>query len=295
MAAITGTGSDRQPQDAFWNTLAMPWARSLRTPNDGSLPAIAPRSRPAQNARPLPDSTTTRTSPRVARAADASLSALNMWLSSALSLSGRFSLTSAIASATLMETRSFVIKTKLPGPALARGDEQRLGDGAAAADGVRQRALGQADAVMPRVRRRGQPDPFTDRVAVQVHGHPGRDEPPVAHALGRAEPVGGVGDHGEPGQAVKRPTGDQRDPQPRPHVSGPGGAPEAAGHHPPLGRPAVPPRAVVVEIPLRLRLGEIDRHLDSSRATRATRVVYVVRLRAGRGQVPHPGRGHRPV
>src|SRR3984885_140120 len=244
MAAITGTGSDRQPQAAFWNTLAMPRARSLRTPNDGSLPAIAPRSRPAQNARPVPDSTTTRTSSRLARAADASLSAPNMSLSSALSLSGRFSLTSAIASATLMKTRSFVIKTKLPGPALARGDQQRLGDRAAPAESIGQRALGQADAVLARVRCGGQPDPLADRIAVQMHGHPGRDEPPVAHALGRAEPIGGVGDHREPGQAVERAPGDQRDPQPRPHVSRPGGVSEAARDRPPLGRPPVSPRAV---------------------------------------------------
>ena len=85
----------------------------MSTPNDGSLPAIAARSRPAQNARPLPDSTTTRTSPALASSADASLSALNMSLSRALSLSGRFSLTSAIASATLIEMRSFVMNPNL--------------------------------------------------------------------------------------------------------------------------------------------------------------------------------------
>src|ERR1700722_3450834 len=150
MAAITGTGSERQPQAAFWNTLAMPQARSSSTPNDGSLPAIAARSRPAQNARPLPDSTTTRTSSRLASSADASLSPLNMSLSRALSLSGRFSLTSAIASATLMEMRSLVMKANL-----ARGDEQRLGDRAASAESICQGALGQPDAVVPRVGRGG--------------------------------------------------------------------------------------------------------------------------------------------
>src|SRR6185437_6793826 len=122
-AAITGTGSSRQTQQAYWARLATPW---LRAPRPASLPATVdwargpsamrpklPMSRPAQNARPSPDSTTARTPFSVISRSPAPTRPSNMALSRAFILSARFSRTSATPSWMSMVTRSFMARIPL--------------------------------------------------------------------------------------------------------------------------------------------------------------------------------------
>ena len=114
IAAITGTGSCRQPHTACWGKLASPWVRAERSrfsPPAIPLPPVSfiaakrPISRPAQNARPSPDNTTARTPFSWASRSVAATIASNIAASSAFILSARTSRTSAMPSEIEIETR----------------------------------------------------------------------------------------------------------------------------------------------------------------------------------------------
>ena len=77
-----------------------------RAPPSPAMAMNPEKSRPALNARPSPDSTTARTDASRASRAAVSTSATNMSPSRALSLSGRFSRTSATPSSICTVTRS---------------------------------------------------------------------------------------------------------------------------------------------------------------------------------------------
>ena len=114
IAAITGTGSCRQPHTACCGKFASPWVRADRSrfsPPAIPLPPLSfiaakrPMSRPAQNARPSPDNTTARTPFSWASRSVAATSASNIAASSAFILSARTSRTSAMPSEIDIETR----------------------------------------------------------------------------------------------------------------------------------------------------------------------------------------------
>ena len=97
-AATTGTGSRRQAQQASWNRLVPRGVGTNARATAAGLRAAAPRSRPAQNERPVPEMTTARR-PGVRRSLRAvALSSPSMSSDSALSFSGRSRRTSAIPS-----------------------------------------------------------------------------------------------------------------------------------------------------------------------------------------------------
>src|SRR3990167_10949312 len=118
-AAITGTGSSRQPQAAYWALFAIPLVRSARpppallAPGSRSLLRLE-RSSPAQKARPSPDRTTTRRPAIAFNASTASAKASHIAGSSAFILSARIIRTSAIPpSSMLIEIRSFMDESLL--------------------------------------------------------------------------------------------------------------------------------------------------------------------------------------
>ena len=113
-AAITGTGNSRQPVQTNCASLDGPRLRSDSFSPEPP-PAIDAMSSPAQKARPSPDSTTARTSGIVPSRSIASRRPANIAGSSAFILSARVSRTSAIPSATVIETRSFMVHP-LPKP-----------------------------------------------------------------------------------------------------------------------------------------------------------------------------------
>ena len=110
-AAMTGTGRSYQASTARWpserpSAPVVVGSSAGRQRSPAAIAENAVRSRPAQNDRPAPDSTTARTAGVSASAAAVSASAVNMAMSSALSFSGRLSRTSATPSAIVHTTRS---------------------------------------------------------------------------------------------------------------------------------------------------------------------------------------------
>ncbi len=110
-AAITGTGSSRQPHTAYCGSLTIPRVRSARLPRrPDPLPAfmVSKRlvSRPAQKARPSPERTTARKPFSVFSRSQVDVMASNISKSSAFILSARTRRTSATPSVMDTETRS---------------------------------------------------------------------------------------------------------------------------------------------------------------------------------------------
>ena len=106
-AQTTGIGNVRQPQATCCGPLASPCVR-VSSDRPEPPPAIDAMSSPAQNARPSPDSTTTRTSGIVASRSIMPAIWSNIAGSSAFILSARFSRTSAMPSSTAKVRRSVI-------------------------------------------------------------------------------------------------------------------------------------------------------------------------------------------
>ena len=104
-AAITGTGSVRQPQAACCGILVSPCVRAIRSIGL-SLLAKLDRSNPAQKALPSPDTTTTRKLSCFESESMASQIASNMAGSKAFILSARVRVTWAMCADTSIETLS---------------------------------------------------------------------------------------------------------------------------------------------------------------------------------------------
>ncbi len=123
-AAMTGTGSSRQPHTACWALWVMrsfsisPMLLVLLSPP----PAIdwnPEKSRPAHQAGPLPDSTTARNPSVFASSSAVSISALNIGPSMAFILSPRLRRTSAMPSLISTVMRSDIRCSTRPGAAVS--------------------------------------------------------------------------------------------------------------------------------------------------------------------------------
>src|SRR5215207_4143939 len=131
---MTGAGtSDQQWHACCARWVMRPSVAAIRPSRPDSPPPAPPamamnpeKSSPAEKARPSPDNTTARTEVSLASRAPASTRATNMSASSALSLSGRLSRTSATPPSVATVTRSVIAASRSPAHSAPRRPGEQL-------------------------------------------------------------------------------------------------------------------------------------------------------------------------
>src|ERR671912_290213 len=131
---MTGAGtSDQQWHACCARWVMRPSVAAIRPSRPDSPPPAPPamamnpeKSSPAEKARPSPDKTTARTEVSSASRAPASTRATNMSASSALSLSGRLSRTSATPPSVATVTRSVIAASRSPAHSAPRRPCEQL-------------------------------------------------------------------------------------------------------------------------------------------------------------------------